>query len=157
MKRICCIPIAVILLITLTACSGGAHTLSPAYEGEIQATNRQNNYTAYLISDGETMCLSLSAPESVAGLRYEFRDGDLHTALNGLDCITDPDSLPSAALAATLYEVFRHTGDAEYTGSTDDGDAFTLKTERVKAAITAKDGEPLIVTIENGGWTISCR
>lgn len=148
MKKILLIICVGILAVIQTAC-GKAHTLSPAYSGEIQATNGERNYTAVLETDGENLSLTLSSPETVAGMRYGFKGEELHTSLNGLDCITAPKSLSSTALPRILCEIFTQLDKAEYRETADGADIFTLGT----AAITAKDGTPQKITA--GTWEIT--
>lgn len=153
MKKVLLIISTCILIIFLTACGKTARTLSPDYAGELQATNGERNYTAVLDTDGETLTLTLSSPETVAGMRYEFKGGELHTTLNGLDCITQPQSLSSTALPRVLNEVFTQTDKAEYQSSEDGADTFLLNTATGSATITAKDGTPQAITA--GAWEIT--
>ena len=148
-KRIIIFLTAAVTLL-LTAC-GSPPTLNATYEGEIQATDGRMNYTAYLVSDGDKVRVSLTSPESVAGLSYAFTDGELHTTLNGLDCIPPADSLPSIAFPELLYTTFTALDKAEHQTSEDGVDTFRLGT----ATVTAKNGKPLSLTAEHGNWTIT--
>ncbi len=149
MKRILCLLSAIILLLTLPACGKGSHTLSPGYEGEIQMTDGEMNCTGVLEADGESLTLSLTSPESVRNLRYEFTGGELHTRLEGLDCITQPGGLPLSSPARLLYEVFSQTDKAAYQSAENGEELFTLDTAAGTATITAKNGKPQVLTLGN--------
>lgn len=146
MKRIVCLLSAFCLLFIVTACGQTERTLVTDYSGGIQTTDGQMNCTGILHSEDGALMLTLTSPATVAGVRYEFRDGETHTALNGLDCITPSGSLPASSVPALIEEVFSRSDEAEYL-STDDGiDTFTLKTRCGTATVTAQDGVPLTVT-----------
>lgn len=139
MKRILCLLTVSILILTLCAC-GREPVLSPVYDGGIQATDGAMNYTARLVSDGETLNLSLASPDSVAGISFGFRDGELHTGLNGLDTVTSPDSLSSSSFPAIIYQTLVRTGEAQFQSTEDGIDTFTLLIGSDTATVTAKDG-----------------
>lgn len=152
-KHIICLLITVITAVVMTAC-GQSHTIAPDYSGEIQATNGEMNYTALLDCSAEEVALSFSSPESVAGLSYTFSGDELHTSLNGLDCITPADSLPKDSLPVTLHTVFADTGKAAYLRSENGVDTFTLNADDKTIVITAKDGVPQTLTSDKGNWKI---
>lgn len=144
--------LSVLTTILLSAC-GSPPTLNAVYEGEIQATDGTMNYTGYLVSDGDSLRVSLTSPDTVAGLCYEFKDGELHTTLNGLDCITSADSLPDIAFPKLLYKTFSDIDKAEHLSTEEHIDTFSIG----KATVTAKNGKPLTLTYESGGWKITFR
>lgn len=154
MKRVIMTAAAAILLLMTTACGKSAHNLDGSYEGEVQATDGKMNYIAYAVSDGEDVTVTLSVPESVAGLAYEFRGDELHTRLDGLDCITASDSLPPASFVSLLNEVFTKADGAEYTKTVDGIDNYTLDTRGGTAVIEAKDGRIRSISAEYGSWNI---
>ena len=133
-------------------CSSGARTLNSSYEGSIRSTDGAVNYTATLTADGDTLTLHMTSPESVAGLTYEFRGGELHTSLNGLDCITPCDSLPPNALPAQLYEMFSRSDEARLRSAADGVDTFSLDTRGGNMTIIAEGGVP--ISAESGSRKI---
>lgn len=148
MKRFFCLPI-VILLLALTACGGDTHTLNASYAGSIQSTDGAVNYTAALTADGDTLTLSMTSPENVDGLTYEFCDGELHTSLNGLDTVTPYESLPPSSLPALLYALFSQCDSAKFQ-STDNGvDTFILSVGDGDMTVTATDGVPQTLVYGN--------
>ena len=149
MKRFILILSSLFLIAALTACGSGSHTLNTDYSGEIQATDGKINYIGRLESGGEDLRLSMSAPESVAGLTYTLQNGELHTGLNGLDCITPPDSLPKGSLPSLLCDVFPRLDEAVFQSADNGTDTFTLETGLGTACITAKNGTPLTLTAGN--------
>lgn len=154
MKRVIAITLCILTVFALTACGKASHSLDPSYDGEVQATDGRTNYIAEVKSGEDGVSVTLRAPDSVAGLCCEFSGGELHTRLNGLDCITVADSLPPASFVSLLHEVFLNADSAEYLETADGVDTFSLKTRGGTAVITAKDGKIQSITAEYGGWTI---
>ncbi len=141
MKRLFCLPI-VVLLLALTACTGSTHTLNASYTGSIQSTDGAVNYTAALTADGDTLTLCMTSPESVDGLTYEFRDGELHTSLNGLDTVTPIENLPPSSLPALLHALFSRCDTAKLQRTDNGVDTFVLSVGDGDMTVTASDGVP---------------
>ncbi len=154
MKRLFSLAAVGVLLICLTAC-GSAPVLNASYSGGVQITDGTTNYLADLQTDGESLTITFSAPESVAGISCSFRDGELHTGLNGLDCIIPADSLPPSAIPSLLYEIFSDAESAEYQASEDGTDVFILPSRAGDATVTAKGGVPL--TLTRGNLSVTFR
>ena len=151
MKRILAL-LLILLPLTLCACGDDAHTLGPYYEGHIRSTDGVVNYTASLSANGDELRLSLTSPASVAGMTYEIRGGELHTSLNGLDCVTSPDSLPPTSLPALLYALFSRCDEAAFQSFDNGVDTFSLSTADGDMIVTAVDGVPQ--TVVSGSRTI---
>ena len=155
MKRfICCVSV-ILFVFALAGCGKDTAALEPTFEGEIQATDGRVNYIAYCTADEDGVSVTLTAPESVAGIRYEVLGEELHTRLGKLDCITAADSLPPASFVSLLHEVFGRTGDEEYTGTVDGEHFYTLKTRGGTAQIAAKGGRIRHIGADYGNWSIT--
>ena len=149
MKRFLAVLTAVCLLFCLSACGSADHALSAVYSGGIQATDGRVNYMADLESDGETVRIVFSAPESIAGLSYTFRGEELCVGLNGHDCITSPDSLPTYSVPSLLYHVLTQAENAAFCGAEDGAESYTLNIGGKEASVTAKDGAIESMTCKN--------
>lgn len=148
MKRILSILSIITLLFSLTAC-GSTPTLDSSYSGAVEFSDAHLNCTADLTADGNTMTLSLTSPENLSGLCYEYRSGELHTTLNGLDCVTPAESLSPTAVPTLLYELFSRCDEAKYQGTEDNADVFILSTSAGDMTVTAVDGAPESLTFGN--------
>ncbi len=155
MKRIFSIMIISVFLLTLSACGKPNRSIEADLGGEIHATDGQRNYIAAVTAREDSLTLTLSAPESVAGVSYIFRGGELRTALNGLECVTSVDDLPSGSVVSLLYELYSHPDDAEFQSASDGADTFTLHTKGGIATVTAQDGKPQ--SISRGNTEIKFR
>ena len=145
MKRILSILSIITLLFSLTAC-GSAPTLDSSYSGAVEFSDAHLSCTADLTADGDTMTLSLTAPENLSGLCYEYRGAELHTTLNGLDCVTPAESLSPTAVPTLLYS---RCDEAKYQGTEDNADVFILSTSAGDMTVTAVDGAPKSLTFGN--------
>ena len=141
MKRFFCLLCLSLLLLLFTAC-GSSKTIGATYEGSISFTDGSTDCTAKLSADGDTLTLSVTSPENIAGIGYTFRDGELHTTLNGLECITPDNSLPSGAVPRLIYELFSRAQEAQYQSSENGIDTFVLQTDGGDMTVTAMDGVP---------------
>lgn len=145
MKRTVSLLSAFMLLFCQTACGSG-HSLDPSYSGHIEFTDGSLSCTGDLTADGDTLTLSIASPENLSGICYEYRGGELHTTLNGLECVLPAEGLPASAIPTLLHELFSRSGEAQYQ-STDDGvDTFLLHTDAGDMTVTAVDGVPASLT-----------
>ncbi len=145
MKRIISLLSACMLLFCLTAC-GSAHRLDSSYKGRVEFTDGSLSCTGDLTADGDTLTLSITSPENLSGISYEYRGGELHTTLNGLECVIPADGLPASAIPTLLHELFARSDEAEYQCTDDGADTFLLHTDAGDMTVTAKDGVPSSLT-----------
>ena len=148
MKRIICLLLISLTLLTFCAC-GAPPALNSAYTGEIRYTDGQTDCTADLSADGDTLRLTITSPGNASGLCCEYRGGELHISLNGLDCITSAECLPASALPSLLYECFSQSAEAEYQGADEGVDTYCLHTRSGDMTVTAEDGIPKTLTYGN--------
>lgn len=138
MKRIISLLSAILMMIPLCAC--GAHTLTPTYDGVVEFEDGSLSCTADLKAEGDTMTLTITSPPHLKGLCYDYHDGELHTALDGLDCVTPPDNLPATAVPSLLYALFSTADEAQFQSEQDGVDTFILHTRGGDMTVTAEDG-----------------
>ena len=149
MKRLFSLLLSGILLLTLTSCKSSAHHIDVGYDGEIRMTDGQAEYTAQLSHADGVLTVTMTAPEELAGVAYEYRGGELSIMLNGMKCITDPDSLPDSSCISLLYDVLSNSDKAEYQKTENGVDIFSVKTDSCTATITAENGDLKSITSEN--------
>lgn len=136
------------VLILLTGCRRKAPEIRDTFEADVTVTGGDPDCTAHLSRTPDALTLSLLSPSSVAGIRYVFADGELHTSYGELNCITRDDSLPQTAVASILFETLSRLGDAEYEGSEDGADRYRLHLQDGDAVIICRDGLPRVITVD---------
>ena len=138
MKRIVSLLFAILMMIPLCAC--GAHTITPSYDGVVEFEDGSLSCTADLSADGDAVKLTITSPPHLKGLCYNYHDGELHTALDGLDCVTPPENLPATAVPSLLFALFTTADEARFQGEDGGVDTFILHTRGGDMTVTARDG-----------------
>lgn len=139
MKRTISLFTIIMLLFSLTAC-GSSPALNSSYAGTVEFTDGSLSCVGKLKADGENLTLTITSPENLAGISYEYRDDELHTSLSGLECIIPAEGLPASAIPTLLHELFSRSDEAEYQGTEDGADTYVLHTDAGDMTVTADDG-----------------
>lgn len=147
MKRIVSLLSAILMVIPLCAC--GAHTLTPRYDGVVEFEDGSLSCTADLCAEGDAVKLTITSPPHLKGLCYDYHDGELHTALDGLDCVTPPENLPATAVPSLLYALFSTADEAQFQSEQNGVDTFILHTRGGDMTVTAEDGAPRTLSFGN--------
>lgn len=148
MKRSVLILLASVLIL-LTACKHEAPVLKDTFRSDIAVKGGELDFTATVDCSPGAVILEVTSPATVAGIRYSYANGELHTSYGSLDSITGSISLPPSAAPALLCEVLSRLQEAEYDEDADgDEDVFRLTLKAGKAAISADDGAIRTITAD---------
>ena len=141
MKRSVLILLASVLIL-LAACRKEAPALNETVRADIAVIGGELDFTARVDSSPGAVILEITSPATVAGIRYSFANGELHTSYGSLDSITGSVSLPPSSAPALLCEALSRLNEAEYDEDAEGGgDVYRLQLSEGKAVITAEGGE----------------
>lgn len=143
------------VLILLTACRTTTPVISDTFEAEVTVSGGDFDCAAHLCRTPDSVTLRLTAPETVAGLTYTVSDGELHTSLDDMSCITSSDSLPPSGAPALLCTVISRLGEAVYEESKDGDDTYRLRLCDGEAVIVCRDGIPRTITASFSPYTLT--
>ena len=136
------------VLILLSACRSDPPVLNNTRHAEITVTGGTLDFTASADYSPGSAVLEITSPATVAGIRYTYTGGELHTACGGLDTVSRLDSLPSSAAPAILCEALSQLDGAVFAADEDGRDIFHLKLRAGTATITAEDGALVSLTTD---------
>ena len=148
MKRSVLILLASVLIL-LAACRREPPVLKDALRSSVAVTGGELDFTATVNCSPGAVILEVTSPATVAGIRYSYANGELHTSYGDLDSVTGVSSLPPSAAPALLCEALSRLSEAEYDEDADsDADTFRLKLDAGYAVITAEDGAVRTLTAD---------
>lgn len=148
MKRSALILLASVLIL-LTACRREAPVLNDTVHAHITVTGGALDFTATADGSPGAVILEVTSPATVAGVRYSYANGELHTSYGTLDSVTGSIGLPSSAAPALLCAVLSRLNEAEYDSEAEvGGDIYRLKLDAGEAVITAEDGAVRSITAD---------
>ena len=151
MKRIICVIICIVALLSLTAC--GKEPVAP--RGDMIsgfAVNQGGTEFAGRVERGENgTVITMTSPDTVNRVGFTYT-ADEHSVSCGDHKTTAPrDYLPSVSAPSALYNALMYIDQATYIGSEDGVDSFSVPTPNGTALITSVKGEPVSLTDNNSG------
>ena len=85
------------------------------------------------------------------GLRFDYANEQLRIGYTSLETRSKSDYLPEASLPCRIYNAMLYLSQAQYTGSENDVDTFTVPTPQGDMTITAVKGTPTGMTLPRSG------
>ena len=88
------------------------------------------------------MTFSATSPETIKGIKYSYKSGELSMSLDGLECIVSPEYLPESNFVNCIYECMTLLKDENnYTYKTRENDnaIFNAKAGKEYTVYTQKD------------------
>ena len=153
MKRLFCIILSACLILCLSAC-GEPPTVQTDFAAVFTAQNGGAEYAGTADMTGGCLTVTMTEPYTVQGVTFAYADGTLTIRRGGLSAEADADYLPGGP-ADALYGVLPYLSQAEYTGTQNGTDAFTVPTPRGAVSLSAVDGFPTALTDPNSGYTFT--
>ncbi len=154
MKRIILLLSAVLLSVVLCSC-GEPPTLNTDFSTDFSVTQDDVGYQGTLaVADG-ALSVDMTAPYTVAGLRFGYDENGLTIGCGGLETVANSDYIPPSSVPAILHNTLAYLPQATYTESSDSGDSFSLPTPYGEAQITAVDGVPKELYDPHSGLTFT--
>ena len=145
MKRIICVIIFIVALLSLTAC--GKEPVAPRDDMISGFAVNQGgiDFTGRLERGENGTVITMTSPETVQGVGFAYTD-DLIIDCEGLTTTAPRDYLPYSAAPSVLYNALMYIDQATYIGSEDGVDSFSVPTPNGTALITSVKGEPVSLT-----------
>ncbi|MGN0171648.1 MAG: hypothetical protein ACI39E_02555 [Acutalibacteraceae bacterium] len=156
MRRL--LAVSVLLCLLLTSCSSG-QSVSPMVSGfQSHVGIEYEDMRLQALLERKTtgsLTLTVSEPESIAGLSMTWDGAQLILSLGGLKLAAAPHNLPASALAFSICEAL--DACAQQRGSLEDG-AIKLENEGTNGRYTllynAQSGYPELLTIPDLELTV---
>ena len=143
------------LLILLTGCHSEPPAIEESFTSVVTVSDGSFDCTAQIDRTPDAVTVTMTAPLTVAGIRYTCTKAELRTSCDELICITDTDRLPPSAAPAVLCAVLGGLSDAVYESSDDSGDHYRLHMSEGDAVITCRKGVILSVKADSSPCTFT--
>ena len=143
------------VLILLTACRTTPPAIRDSFELDVTVSGGAIDCTAHLSRNPAAVAVTITAPDSVAGITYTCAAGELQTSYGDMNCITGDDSLPTSGAPAMLCAVLSRIGEAAYEDSDDSDDVYRLHLDQGDAVIVCRDGIPRMITADFSPYTVT--
>ena len=156
MKRIIlCTAILLLTAVLLCAC-GDAPTVDNCFTVSFTAQRDEDdvNYAGTLQKTDDGICITMTAPYTVQGMRFTYESGAAQIARGGLSANADSDYLPDNSLPATLNRDMSFLPQASYRGVADGRDRYRIATPNGEAELLAENGIPTALTDDTAGWKV---
>ena len=157
MKKRITLFIAVLMLYCMSACGKEAPAIASAYTVNFTVTQDAVQYAGSLQLDGDTMTITMNEPYAASGMSFVYKGEELQIDYAGHSTIANSDYISSLTIPASLHNTLSYSQSAEYQGSDDTGDRYSLPTPYGSAALTAKDGIPTSLCDEHSGLEFNFR
>ena len=150
MKRIICLSLAACMLLCLTACAEPP-ALNREPELGFSVTRDGADWQGTLSLHDGALSIVLTAPYTVAGMRFDYTDEGLCIRRGALGTKANCDYIPSDAVPQELHNALSYLGEAVYSAGDDVEDRYILSTPRGDALLTAREGVPTSLTTPESG------
>ena len=150
MKRFILIPLTA-LLFCLGGCAKKPPTLSDSFTLEFQTAYNGLELSGELSQSADGTQIRLNGPYTVDGLRFDYANEQLRIGYTSLETRSKSDYLPEASLPCRIYNAMLYLSQAQYTGSENSIDVFTVPTPQGDMTITAVKGTPTGMTLPRSG------
>ena len=152
MKRLFFVLLFIPVMCVMTSCAPPTPELKDSFTIPL-TVNGTLDCSADLSRSGDSLTLTLTSPEALAGLSYTYINNALTASYNGLSCITDPSAMPDAALPDILYTIVTDIENAACLRSDEGGDVFQLH----GATVTIRDGLPIRIDVTDPRYSIRSK
>lgn len=150
------------VLILLAGCRSEPPALLSTFDAQVTVNGGEQDFTARVSRSPSAVVLSVTSPDSVAGVTYTYTAAELTISRGDLSCITDADSLPPTGAPMILCKALSRLDEAVYEGRDDGADTYRLTLAEGNVLLTCRDGMPqtiraayspylITLTAEKGG------
>ena len=122
---------------------------------EITVSGGELDFSAQVDCSPGTVVVEVTAPSTVAGIRYTYAGGELHTSCGELDSVAGLDRLPQSGAPAILCEALSRLSDAAYDTTEGGADLYRLHLSAGDVVITASDGTISSITADYSPYVIT--
>ena len=154
MKRIACILLLLPVLL-LSACRGEPPTVKDAFTLSFTVSQDDVDYAGILDRTEDSLTVTMTAPYTVRGTAFCYRDGGLSIDYAAHSTQANCDYLPSKSIPTVLYNASAYLSQAVYTESRDGEDHFTLPSPYGDTQLTVADGIPVQLCDPYSGLSFS--
>ena len=145
MKRF--IILLAVLPCCLVGCSKEPPTLNDSFTVGFRTAYNDLDLSGELKHDFEGTSITLNEPYTVDGLCFDYAEEQLCVGYSSFETRAGSDYLPEGSLPSRVYDALLYLSQAQYTGSENDVDTFTVPTPQGEATITAAEGIPTGMTL----------
>ena len=142
------------VLILLAGCRSDPPVIRDTFEADAAVSGGALECTLHLSRTPDAVTLDILSPASVAGVRYTYTQGELHTSCGELSTIADADSLPPSGAPMLLCEALASLRDASFESGEDDVDTFRLKLSGGDVLIDCAHGIPVQIRADYSPYVI---
>ena len=149
MKRFFLLMTALLLMLTLSAC-GEPPTLNTDVAADFSVRYGDADYTGTLTKNADALTVALTAPYTVKGMTFTYRDGNLHLGYLKHSAEVAAGYLPEGGIVSRILHTLPYLPQAEYVETENGVDRFTVPTPSGSARVTAINGDIQTLTVPGG-------
>lgn len=139
-------------LLTLSSC-GKPPALQTDFSASFTAQADELDCAGTVVKEGDRLTITINEPYTTKDMIFDYDDARLSVRYLGHSANAEADYLPANSVPASLRSALLYLTQANYTGSENGCDTYSVTTPYGEAALSAQDGYPTEITEPHSGIT----